>query len=158
MKATTILQTDGALASQNAIKEMEHGTTMDYENDNIDGAARLSNAFLIRNIGIVVAGLALGIALSAGVLTSGTASVPGNDLVTNLNDDFSMVYGIHDDEWVFGPPFNELNPGSQPTTVSARIKVGQGFHTIPDDEWIFGSPYIELNPVSHNLSAEGNPI
>ena len=153
MKATTILKTDRALASQNAIKEMEHGTTMDYENDNIDGAARLSNAFLIRNIGIVVAGLALGIAFSAGVLTSGS-----DDLVTNLNDDFSMVYGIPDDEWVFGPPFIDLNPGSQQTTVSAKIKVGQDFHTIPDDEWIFGSPYIELNPVIHNLSAEGNPI
>ena len=76
--------------------KMQANQNMNYQNDSINWVNRFSNAFRIRNIGILVAGAALGLALTAGVAMSGPASVPGSVVVDNLNDDFSMVYGIPD--------------------------------------------------------------
>ena len=95
MTTTANIQADGNTAVQSTNNITEEGT-MNHASNNINMVTRLSKGFRMSNIGKLVAGAALGLALTAAVVASGGSPASGTDLATNLNDDFSMVYGIPD--------------------------------------------------------------
>ncbi len=136
MTTTSNIQTDGNTAIQHTNKMTEEGT-MNHANDNINIVARISNAFRMGSISKFVAGATLGLALTIGLAMPGDAradsplvSVSSSNLVNNLNDDFSMVYGIPDN-----------GPGRSGVTASARVKLNTDTDFWNDDfSMLYGIP------------------
>jgi len=102
MTTTTNIKMNGNTASQDSNNMMEEGT-MNHENNNMDMAARISSAFRMENVSKLVAAAAVGLALTIGVAMPGAAKadVPsvtnaGSYLTSELNDDFSLVFGTPD--------------------------------------------------------------
>ncbi|MCI0844529.1 MAG: hypothetical protein J4N87_04185 [Chloroflexi bacterium] len=102
MTTTTNIQAIGNAANRNTDNKTEEGT-MNNANDNINLVARISNVFRMENFSRLIAGGAVGLALTIGVAMPGPANAdvpsvtnPGSYLTDVMNDDFSLVYGVPD--------------------------------------------------------------
>ena len=135
MTATANTQVDSTAVNNNT--ESREDGTMNYENNNINTVTRFSNSFRMGRISKVVATAALGLALAIGLVTPGSAlgdtpsvSSINNSVVENLNDDFSLLYGIPDN-----------GPGRGITGASALAKVRINTDFWNDDfSMVYGIP------------------
>ncbi len=102
MTTTTNIQMNSSTLNQNTNNMTEEGT-MDHANNNINMVARMTSAFRMGSVSKVIAAAAVGLALTISIGMSGTANadVPsvtniGSYLGSEVNDDFSLVYGTPD--------------------------------------------------------------
>ena len=90
----------------------------------------------------LVVGLALGAALlTATALTLGSQANADSLYKTTT---IQTTQDYSDDEWIFGSPFIEVNPGS--TSPSAKVASVAELSIIADHEFVFGAPYVDVNP------------
>ena len=87
----------------------------------------------------------IGLALGVTLLTATAVSLTGQATADSLHKTTTIqtAQDYSDDEWMFGWPFIELNPG---LATVAELSI------TADDKFVFGSPYVELNPGSANVA------
>ena len=90
--------------------------------------------------------LIIGLALGAALLTATALTLGGQANAYSLykTTTIQTTQEYSDDEWIFGSPFIELNPGA--ANSPAKVTLDSALPIIADDEFVFGSPYVELNP------------
>ena len=95
MTMTTNIQRNGNPANQKTNNMTKEGTM-----NHVNMVARISNFFRMENISKLIAGAAVGLALTIGVAMPGSTSAavtnPGSVLLDNMSDNFSLVYGTPD--------------------------------------------------------------
>ena len=102
MTTTTNIQISANTTTQNNNSKTEEGT-MNHTDNNINMVSRISNVLRMGSISKMAVAAAFGLALTLGIAMPGSASadIPsvtnvGSQLVSNHNDDFSLVYGTPD--------------------------------------------------------------
>ena len=119
---------------------------MNSEEESTMNANESKQGMLKTISGINPTRLIIGLALGAALLTATALTLGGQANANSLSKTTTIqtTQEYSDDEWRFGPPFIEVNPGA--SNSQAKVTLDSSLPITADDEFVFGAPYVELNP------------